>query len=257
MALFYRKSDSPSWLLRIPGRNGARQANSIGEDNPVQTVGQNITLRELTILATLILLALVLSLNAQVPPLLSYQGSLAVNGTNFNGAAQFKFALINSNGTVSFWSNDNSSSGGSEPAQPMSLTVTQGLFTVMLGDATLSNMQPIAASVFTNPGVLLRIWVSSGTNAFQLLSPDQRFGAVGYAMFAATVPDGAVTSAKLAPWLGLYGEPCQWIRYQRANGAPIPSPRAISPLAPSQVPNLLPAQSPARPSPRVPSGCPM
>ncbi len=150
-------------------------------------------------LAALLLLALVLSLGAQVPPLLSYQGSLTAGGTNFNGMAQFKFALINSNGTVSFWSNDNSSSGGSEPSQPVSLPVTQGLFNVMLGDATLSNMQPIASSVFTNPGVLLRIWVSSGTNAFQLLTPDQRLSSVGYAMFAANIPDGTVTSAKLAP----------------------------------------------------------
>src|ERR1019366_8262845 len=38
----------------------------------------------------------------------------------------------------------------------------------------------------------------SGTNVFQLLAPDQRFGAVGYAMVSATVPDGALTGAKLA-----------------------------------------------------------
>lgn len=143
-------------------------------------------------------LSFALSLSAQVPPLLNYQGRLTAGGTNFDGAAQFKFALVTGSGTVSLWSNNNSSSGGTEPTQSVPLTVTQGLFTVMLGDASLSNMQPVASSVFTNSDVRLRIWVASGTNAFQLLAPDQRLGAVGYAMMSATVPDGALTGAKLA-----------------------------------------------------------
>jgi hypothetical protein len=146
----------------------------------------------------IIFLIVAISLSAQVPPLVSYQGRLTAGGTNFDGLAQFKFALVNGSGTVTLWSNDNSSSGGAEPAQAVPLTVTQGLFTVMLGDAALSNMQPISASVFTTSDVRLRIWVASGTNAFQLLAPDQRLGAVGYAMLSATVPDGTVTGSKLA-----------------------------------------------------------
>jgi hypothetical protein len=144
------------------------------------------------------ILTFALSLYAQVPPLLSYQGRLTAAGTNFNGQTQFKFALVNGSGTVTFWSNDNSSSGGAEPTQSVPLTVTQGLFTVMLGDASLSNMQPIPTIVFASSDVRLRIWVASGTNAFQLLAPDQRLGAVGYAMLSATVPDGSLTGAKLA-----------------------------------------------------------
>ena len=150
------------------------------------------------ILALLSFLAVALSLSAQVPTMLSYQGRLTSGGTNFDGPTQFKFALVNGGGTVSIWSNDNSSSGGAEPAQAVPLAVTQGLFTVMLGDTSLSNMQPIPASVFAGSDVRLRIWVASGTNVFQLLAPDQRFGAVGYAMVSATVPDGALTGAKLA-----------------------------------------------------------
>src|SRR5712671_4269903 len=93
-------------------------------------------------------LSFALSLSAQVPPVLSYQGRLTASGGNFNGPAQFKFALVDSSGTVTLWSNNNSSSGGAEPTQSVSLTVTQGLFMVMLGDASLSNMQPIPTSVF-------------------------------------------------------------------------------------------------------------
>ena len=34
------------------------------------------------------------SLDAQVPQLINYQGRVVVGGTNFNGAGQFKFALV-------------------------------------------------------------------------------------------------------------------------------------------------------------------
>ncbi len=139
------------------------------------------------------------ALCAQVPPLISYQGRITAGGTNFDGAAQFKFALVNGGGTTTFWSNDGSSSGGSQPSQAVPLTATQGLFTVLLGDVSLSNMQPIPVLLFTNSDVRLRIWFASGTNAFQQLSPDQRVSSVGYAMMTANVPDGSVTSSKLAP----------------------------------------------------------
>jgi len=152
-----------------------------------------------TLFYRIIFLTFALSLSAQVPPLITYQGRLTAGNTNFDGPTQFKFALVNSSGSVSLWSNNNSSSGGAEPTQSVPLTVKQGLFTVMLGDATLSNMQPIPAGIFTNSDVRLRIWVASGTNSFQLLAPDQRLGAVGYAMMSATVPDGALTGTKLAP----------------------------------------------------------
>src|ERR1017187_9358399 len=111
------------------------------------------------ILALLSFLAVALSLSAQVPTMLSYQGRLTSGGTNFDGPTQFKFAFVNGGGPDSIWSIDNSSSGGAEFAQSVPLTVTQGLFTVMLGDTSLSNMQPIPASVFAGSDVRLRIWV--------------------------------------------------------------------------------------------------
>lgn len=42
----------------------------------------------------LVLLAAVLAATAQVPQRLSYQGRISVSGTNFTGAGQFKFALV-------------------------------------------------------------------------------------------------------------------------------------------------------------------
>ena len=125
---------------------------------------------------------------AQVPQLINYQGRVTVGGTNFDGIGQFKFALVNGSGGVSFWSNDGSSSGGSQPASTVPLTVSKGSYSVLLGDTTLSNMTaviPVAA--FTNSDVRLRVWFNDGVTGFQQLSPDQRLAAVGYAMTAANL----------------------------------------------------------------------
>jgi hypothetical protein len=150
-------------------------------------------------LVGLVLLFGAMALRAQVPQLISYQGRVAIHGTNFNGIGQFKFALVNSNASVTFWSNNGTSSGGNEPLNPpVPLAVSKGLYSVRLGDTTLStNMTPIPATVFTNSDVRLRIWFSEGTYT-ELLSPDQRLAPVGYAMVAATVPADSITSAKIA-----------------------------------------------------------
>src|SRR5213592_3350776 len=137
-------------------------------------------------------------LRAQVPQLINFQGRVAVDGVTFNGTGQFKFALVNAEGDVSFWSNDGTSVGGSEPTNAVPIAVSQGLYSVLLGNVTLANMTPISVSSFTNSDVRLRIWFNDGTNGFQQLAPDQRIAAVGYAMMAANVADGAVTAAKLA-----------------------------------------------------------
>jgi hypothetical protein len=130
--------------------------------------------------------------SAQVPNLINYQGRVAVGNTNFNGPGAFKFALVNTNGSVTYWSNDGSSSAGSQPAAAVALTVTSGLYSVLLGDATIANMTAVPASVFSNGDVRLRVWFNDGTNGFQQLNPDQRLAPGGY------LPDGAVSSGALA-----------------------------------------------------------
>ena len=69
---------------------------------------------------------------------------------------------------------------------------------MLLGDTTLAGMTAIPNSVFANSDVRLRVWFNDGTNGSQLLTPDQRLAAVGYAMVAGSVPDGSITSAKIA-----------------------------------------------------------
>ncbi len=41
-----------------------------------------------------------------VPLLLNFQGRVTVDGTVFTGTGQFKFALVNADGSQSYWSND-------------------------------------------------------------------------------------------------------------------------------------------------------
>jgi hypothetical protein len=133
---------------------------------------------------------------AQVPQIISYQGSLAAYGTNANGTFQFKFAFVNGNGSQTYWSHDGSSSGGSMPVTALALGVTNGLLNVILGDTTVPHMtSPIPPTVFTNLDVRLRIWCSDGTSSFHQLVPDQPVASVGYAMHAAS----AVSALSLAP----------------------------------------------------------
>ncbi|MFM2178912.1 MAG: hypothetical protein RL015_3010 [Verrucomicrobiota bacterium] len=151
-----------------------------------------------TAFLSLVMLAFVTKLSAQVPQLISYQGRVGVDGVNFDGSGQFKFAFVNAAGTTTYWSNDGSSMAGREPDKAISIPVSKGLYSVLLGDATLAHMSIVPATVFTNGDVHLRVWFSDGVNGFQQLAPDRRIAAVGYAMMADSVSDGAITTAKIA-----------------------------------------------------------
>ena len=134
-----------------------------------------------------------------MPSLINYQGRVLAGSTNFDGSGQFKFALVNTNGTTTYWSNNGSSSGGSEPSVAVTLTVTKGLYSVLLGDTSIANMTvAVPSSVFTNSDVRLRVWFNDGTHGSQLLTPDQRIATVGYTFMADNIKDGAITTAKIA-----------------------------------------------------------
>ena len=149
-------------------------------------------------------LALTLSAIASVPQVLNHQGRIAVNGVNFEGDGQFKFALVNADGTESYWSNDATSHAGSEPTDAVTLAVSKGLYAVLLGDPALANMTAVTNSVFDDPDVRLRVWFDDGSNGFQLMTPDQRLAAAPYALVAdkaatATSFDGALAGDVTGP----------------------------------------------------------
>src|SRR5262245_27962639 len=134
---------------------------------------------------------------AQVPQLISYQGRVSSGGAPFSGTGQFKFALVNGNGSAVFWRNDGGSGAG-EPTIAVATQVTNGLFNIILGDTAIPGMAAIPPGVFGNSNVNLRIWFNDGVSGFSQLAPDQRIAAVGYALVAANVPDGSITGAKIA-----------------------------------------------------------
>src|SRR3954470_11426578 len=140
-------------------------------------------------------LLLLTPVRGQVPQLINYQGRVVVGSTNFNGTGQFKFAFVDGAGNT-LWRNHGTGPG--EPANAVPVVVTNGLYSVLLGDTSLPNMAAIPAGVFNGPDVRLRVWFSDGALGSQQLTPDQRIAAVGYAIMSAGVPDGAITTAKLA-----------------------------------------------------------
>jgi cell shape-determining protein MreC len=119
------------------------------------------------------------------PTVVSYQGRVMVGGSPYSGTGYFKFAIVNKAGNTSYWSNDGTSSGGGEPSSSIQIDVEGGLFNVLLGDTSLTNMtQPLSASVFSGTDRYLRVWFStSGVGPFTLLG-DQRISSVPFALQA-------------------------------------------------------------------------
>jgi hypothetical protein len=122
-----------------------------------------------------------------VPPVLNYAGQVAVNGEAFDGNGLFKFALVNADGTTTYWSNDGTSVDGSEPQASVSVSVNGGLYSILLGNTAQQGMGAIDPALFAqNSDAKLRVWFSDGVNGFQQLSPDRPFASVPYAFSAGT-----------------------------------------------------------------------
>ncbi len=119
------------------------------------------------------------------PAVVSYQGEVRVSDSPYTGAGYFKFAVVDAAGNTTYWSNDGSSSGGSEPTAAVTRTVSEGLFSVLLGDTTLGGMtQALTADVFDQPDRYLRVWFSTNNITFEQLAPDTHIAAVPYALQA-------------------------------------------------------------------------
>jgi hypothetical protein len=121
---------------------------------------------------------------AGAPTVVSYQGKVTVNGIPYTGTGYFKFAVVNSAGDTTYWSNDGTSVGAGEPTDEVTLVVNNGLFNVLLGDNTIDNMNPLSATVFNGTGRYLRVWFSDDNATFTKLNPDRRIAAVPYALQA-------------------------------------------------------------------------
>ena len=157
-------------------------------------------------LATLLLVVTFALASPQVRPhlqsgassVVSYQGQVKVDGTPYSGTGYFKFAILDE-GDTSQWSNDGTSVAGGEPSAAVVLTVSNGLFNVLLGDG----MEALEASDFDGVTRYLRVWFSSDNVTFTQLSPDRRFAAVPYALQAEQAADADTLDGKHASELVL------------------------------------------------------
>ena len=104
----------------------------------------------------------------------NFQGRIFSGGQPINGTAQVKFALIDTSGTTSVWSNDETSVAAGEPLAAIPVSVDSGVFDVMIGDTSIG-MEPIHGAIFNGRDDLrMRIWLSDGVNGFEQLTPDRR-----------------------------------------------------------------------------------
>ena len=135
------------------------------------------------------------------PTVVAYQGEVRVSGVPYNGEGYFKFAIMDAGTTLPVvrWTNDGTGFTGEPPTSAVQLAVTDGLFSVLLGDTNLGGMtEPLPASVFGDPDRRLWVWFSTSSGGTFSLLGGTRIAAVPYALQAERVRGyaGVVVVAK-------------------------------------------------------------
>jgi hypothetical protein len=97
------------------------------------------------------------------------------------------------------WSNDGTSSAGNQPTAAVTTSVTNGLFTLGLGDTTLANMATLAATVFNQANLQLRTWFNNGVNGFAMIVPAQKLTLAPYAIMSGSASNllGSLPAAQI------------------------------------------------------------
>jgi N-acetylneuraminic acid mutarotase len=140
-----------------------------------------------------------------VPLLMTYHGHVLADGRPFEGDGQFKFAVVNQGGTT-LWRNDGESTNG-EPAKSIEIKVVHGVFAVMLGDVSVTNMAALKPGLFDQEQIFIRTWFGEDNGSFVQLKPDSQVTSVGFAINALKaktvdeLPDGIVTETALGEGL--------------------------------------------------------
>lgn len=121
-----------------------------------------------------------------VPPEINYQGYITSGGNAYSGTGYFKFKLVNSAGTTTYWSNDGTHEGvdSNPPDAAISITVSSGVFNTILGDTDISNMTALHKTDFSNGiRLYLRVWFSTtALGTYEQISPDKELTASAYAI---------------------------------------------------------------------------
>lgn len=147
---------------------------------------KRVTFHSLLAVFTVCLPFLTSTANAAIPLVMNHQGRISVGSTPFNGVGAFRFALVDSVSGTNLWTNDGSGIGTSQPpVAAISLTVTDGVYNVGLGNVSLPGMEAaLPSTVFDTAGINLRIWFDDGMHGSQYLTPDQPVNSGAYAFHA-------------------------------------------------------------------------
>jgi formylglycine-generating enzyme required for sulfatase activity len=143
-------------------------------------------------LCILLLLGIILSpcgqsLSAAPVP---YSGKVAINGANFQGEAQFTFALRDADGTI-HWRN------GADADSSVTLNVDRGLYICLLGGSTMNDF-PENLFLQNSPLFLVVHFFRPDTGEWLHLQPDQRITSAPHAL-AAEVARNALTADAVKP----------------------------------------------------------
>jgi len=163
-----------------------------------------MTMRKLMIFLILVLVP-TLNVFAAIPLLLNYQGNVKDSlGVPVNGSGYFKFAILNQAGDTAYWLNNGAIADFpatiQSPPNAVSLPVSDGVFSVQLGNTNLTNMAALTQTVFDNSAIYLRVWFSIDNINFEQLSNDIQIVSSGFAFKAAVadqVAQNAVTSVMI------------------------------------------------------------
>lgn len=110
----------------------------------------------------------------------NYQGRVKVQNQPFNGSGLLKFAILNTSASAVLWSNDGTVGAmvGNDlpaPSSAVASEITDGIFSVQVGDASIPGMAALDSAVMVSDTPLrLRVWFSNGELGFQELKPDHK-----------------------------------------------------------------------------------
>jgi hypothetical protein len=135
----------------------------------------------------------------------AYQGEVRVDGESYTGTGYFKFAIVGEPVCSTYWSNDGSSAYCLEPLAAVPSEVSEGLFSVLLGDTDLDGMtEALTADAFSEPDRSRRVWFSAsgGGGTYDVLTPDTRIASVPYALRSQVAVDADTVDGLHADELG-------------------------------------------------------
>ncbi len=116
---------------------------------------------------------------------LPHQGRVSVSGEPFDGNASFRFALVDTSGSI-LWNHDGSVG---EPSSNLTLEVADGFYKCNLGDTSINGMSSLSTDLFDlNNQLSLRIWFDDGINGLQQLGTDQPLHVAPYALSSSRNP---------------------------------------------------------------------